>query len=693
MSLDKPESPELSVKTSREDTGTDAQALLDQVTQWLQDERVRRGVEPSKKDEDIQPSEQAAAASDRDPSLEKLELILKKFASSSSISPAQAQRQAPMPSPRVYGRRASIARALLKSKNRSTHASDTDAGDAVATVPHVEALLDNTKTLAYSGGGADTGNDDADRSKDQRCWDTFKEDTLRLTHTLGLRGWRRLDLQYASAIHIERLSGAMTNAVYVVKPPKDYTLMQRKDENGNLVPIKKQPKELLLRIYGPNVEHLIDRENELMILRRLAAKNIGPKLLGYFDNGRFEEFLHAKTLGYDDIRDPSTSKQIAKRMKELHEGVDLLESERRGGPFVFMNWDKWVDRVEQVITWLDQQVHNVANGTGSVPARYTRRGLICGTEWKAFRTAYEKYRARLVKECGGESGLTDQLVFAHNDTQYGNLMRLQPADESPLIQPTNSHKQLVVIDFEYANANTPGLEFANHFTEWCYNYSDPKQPWACNTNTYPTPEEQYRFIKAYVMHRPQFAPSASSTPNMEAKEKTGIPPFRLDARTLSSGPGQDYEADEQVREKAQEREIERLLHTTRLWRTACSAQWTAWGIVQAKIPELDKPKKRSVAAHLLEKVKQKVHARSDPLDADVKELQEDSKHDRPENREKEEAHLEGDVTLGVEEEEFDYLAYAQDRAMFFWGDCVLMGIVEESDLPKELRPHIKYVKH
>lgn len=29
--------------------------------------------------------------------------------------------------------------------------------------------------------------------------------------------------------------------------------------------------------------------------------------------------------------------------------------------------------------------------------------------------------------------------------------------------PANQHKQLVVIDFEYANANVPGLEFSNHF--------------------------------------------------------------------------------------------------------------------------------------------------------------------------------------------------------------------------------------
>ena len=48
-------------------------------------------------------------------------------------------------------------------------------------------------------------------------------------------------------------------------------------------------------------------------------------------------------------------------------------------------------------------------------------------------------------------------------TQYGNLLRMEPSHESPLLRPENVHKQLVVIDFEYASANTPGHEFANHF--------------------------------------------------------------------------------------------------------------------------------------------------------------------------------------------------------------------------------------
>jgi len=48
-------------------------------------------------------------------------------------------------------------------------------------------------------------------------------------------------------------------------------------------------------------------------------------------------------------------------------------------------------------------------------------------------------------------------------TQYGNILRMTPEGESPLMLPANEHKQLIVIDFEYSNANLPGLEFANHF--------------------------------------------------------------------------------------------------------------------------------------------------------------------------------------------------------------------------------------
>ncbi len=33
---------------------------------------------------------------------------------------------------------------------------------------------------------------------------------------------------------------------------------------------------------------------------------------------------------------------------------------------------------------------------------------------------------------------------------------------------------------------------------------------------------------------------------------------------------------------------------------------------------------------------------------------------------------------------FDYLAYARDRAAFFWGDVLSLGIMKEAELPEEV---------
>jgi choline kinase len=177
--------------------------------------------------------------------------------------------------------------------------------------------------------------------------------------------------------------------------------------------------KLLLRIYGPQVEHLIDRESELQILTRLVRKRIGPRLLGTFTNGRFEEFLHAKPLTAKELRNAETSKQIAKRMRELHEGIDLLREEREAGPFVWQNWDKWVDRCEQIVTWLDQQItDSKPDSAHTGPDKWKNKGYVCGVEWPVFRLMIEKYRRWLEERYGGVDKINERMVFSHNDVSW-----------------------------------------------------------------------------------------------------------------------------------------------------------------------------------------------------------------------------------------------------------------------------------
>lgn len=48
----------------------------------------------------------------------------------------------------------------------------------------------------------------------------FKKEVLRLAHTLGCKGWRKIPLEDWREISVNRISGALTNSVFGVTPPK-----------------------------------------------------------------------------------------------------------------------------------------------------------------------------------------------------------------------------------------------------------------------------------------------------------------------------------------------------------------------------------------------------------------------------------------------------------------------------------------
>lgn len=706
----------------------DARSLLNQVMSWLENEKVKRSSRKHKHwhwhSQPPQPAEapindgspvthtrprRDSDLSEADIALNKLERILASFTSSRR---GHASRSVKQHSLRKH-RRASTTKKLKRHQSGST--SDTDYQEGDLLVPGVNAVLDNSKALAYTGGSPDDDTTKGSKKRNKQQWVSFKKEIVRLTHTLKLRGWRRVPIENGGDIGVERLSGALTNAVYVVSPPEHMPASadaQKESEIPRDAIVL--PQKLLLRIYGPQVEHLIDRQSELMILRRLARKRIGPRLLGTFSNGRFEEYLHARTLTAKDLRIPETSRQIAKRMRELHDGIALLAEEREDGPMVIANWRKWVARCEKVVMFIDDQIRRASIGSQN---RWKSRGFICGTPWPIFHAAVERYLTYLTtRYYPNDEALKSHLVFAHNDTQYGNLLRLEPQASSPLLTPQNSHKQLVVIDFEYASANTPGFEFANHFTEWCYDYHDPYRPWACNIRCYPSPTEQRRFIKAYVEHKPEIfaTPTVSpkSTPNINAKS-----PFGAATRSLESflsdprsspllGTGTLFEEEEKTRLEEVEIEVNRLLLETKAWRVANSAQWVAWGVVQAKVDGVDdgdndEPngevdnqvtspgKLRSPTSITQASVDWKAQGsasqlmlkpQTDPLDEEGKGLAEDARNDRPESRQEEDSTRQGDEGDSDGEEGFDYLAYAQERALLFWGDVINLGIVTEGEV-------------
>lgn len=105
-------------------------------------------------------------------------------------------------------------------------------------------------------------------------------------------------------------------------------------------------------------------------------------------------------------------------MRELHDGIELLEEEREEGAFIWRNWNKWVEKCEEVISWLDDQILSTKRGTTAhFSGNWRERGLVCGVEWSFFRRTVEKYRKWLFDRYGGPASIKQKLVFAHNDVR------------------------------------------------------------------------------------------------------------------------------------------------------------------------------------------------------------------------------------------------------------------------------------
>ncbi|KAE8259894.1 hypothetical protein A4X13_0g705 [Tilletia indica] len=196
---------------------------------------------------------------------------------------------------------------------------------------------------------------------DARTWEAaaYKEAVLDLlSQRLELPGWKLKDVNPALAplkpecVHLKRISGAMSNAVFFVSyRPKTAKIAAKSapaaSEQAQAPPLPSDvptpPPTVLLRVYGTGTEVLLSRRAELLILHTLSSLySIGPHILGTFANGRVEEYFDCVPIGKDGLRalgdrgaDSATSvhgkegtaQWVARRMRELHEvPLDVMKT-------------------------------------------------------------------------------------------------------------------------------------------------------------------------------------------------------------------------------------------------------------------------------------------------------------------------------------------------------------------------------
>ncbi|ORX67240.1 kinase-like protein [Linderina pennispora] len=259
----------------------------------------------------------------------------------------------------------------------------------------------------------------------------------------------------AKGVRVTRISGALTNCVYMVTlDPAPVASVH-----------SSQVYTTFLRVYGTGVDEIISRDKELYWLSQLSSLGFGPRLA---------------TLTKTDIMETWTSKHIARRMCELHSLVsfyrpfgqhdqtDLPNVDLSGKPELWTNLDRWLMLVEQK----RPQIAQVCKRDAQCTAILNDWPRLVGSLVPKIKALVDKARS--------------PVVFAHDDLQYGNILRLHGTQE------------LVVVDFEYAGYNYRGFDIANHFCEWMSDYNHPDAPHRLHEDMYPDPAQRHAFLRTYV---------------------------------------------------------------------------------------------------------------------------------------------------------------------------------------------------
>uniref|UniRef100_A0A914RQK7 Aminoglycoside phosphotransferase domain-containing protein n=1 Tax=Parascaris equorum TaxID=6256 RepID=A0A914RQK7_PAREQ len=103
---------------------------------------------------------------------------------------------------------------------------------------------------------------------------------------------------------LKAITGGMSNLLFLVEMPDD------------IEPVSTEPRSALLRIHcNVDLEHLL---NESVVFTLLSERALGPKLLGVFPGGRFEQYIPSRPLLCHELSLPSISRRIGCLLARVH---------------------------------------------------------------------------------------------------------------------------------------------------------------------------------------------------------------------------------------------------------------------------------------------------------------------------------------------------------------------------------------
>ncbi|KAF1761852.1 hypothetical protein GCK72_010111 [Caenorhabditis remanei] len=164
-----------------------------------------------------------------------------------------------------------------------------------------------------------------------------------------------------------------------------------------------------------------------------SERGLGPKLFGFFEGGRMEEFIPSKTLNADDVLKPEISYSIGSVFPKYH-SIDVPVSKN---PKCFQIMRESLREYSQ----LGGGVYTIS----STNVTYSEHPI---------EVSYEDLNREIdLMERWSIEIFEETVVFCHNDLTCSNILQL------------NSSKEIMFIDWEYATYNYRGYDIAMHLSE------------------------------------------------------------------------------------------------------------------------------------------------------------------------------------------------------------------------------------
>ncbi len=200
-----------------------------------------------------------------------------------------------------------------------------------------------------------------------------------------------------------------------------------------------QPAAVFFRHLADKENAILDFETEKEVFLILGANRIAAHCHHYDNDCRIEAFYQGRTLEAAELFDTAKLRQIATELHRLH------QLEPPGLPresFWDLSFSKWGRLARRVLE----------DGIDGFPPN---EQTLC----EELREIYSPATLAKVKRCLPAG----PLVFCHNDTYHGNIMKLDSGE-------------IKLLDFEFSCLNHRAYDFSNLFAETVMRHGQPEYP-------------------------------------------------------------------------------------------------------------------------------------------------------------------------------------------------------------------------